>query len=275
MKNTIALVQMVSSQVVDINLSRAEALIREAARSAQFIFLPENFAALAAANPRQIGVQEAGAKPIIRTFLASLANELSCWIFAGTMPLASRSNGSVPIDGRVRAASIVYAPDGAEVARYDKIHMFDVDVDDSQRYYRESSTFEPGDTLTVVPTPMASIGLSVCYDIRFPELYRKLVEQGAECVLIPSAFTAITGKAHFEVLMRARAIENAVYTIAACQGGKHDSGRETFGQSMVVNPWGEVVARLAQGEGVLLAAIDREAVHRVRREMPVHQQRRL
>jgi len=275
MKNTIALVQMVSSQFVDDNLLRVDALIREAAGSAKFIFLPENFAALAAPNTYQIGEREEGLEPPIRSFLAALADELSCWIFAGTMPLARRANGEIPTGSRVRAASIVYNPDGVEIARYDKIHMFDVEVADSQRHYRESLTFEPGDELVVVPTPLGKIGLSVCYDIRFPELYRGLFAQGAECLLMPSAFTRVTGEAHFEVLMRARAIENVAYTIAACQGGVHDSGRETFGHSMVISPWGEVVAKLGLGEAILLADIDLDAVHRIRRDMPVHQQRRL
>lgn len=266
---------MVSSQFVEGNLTRVDTLIREAARSAKFIFLPENFAALAAPNTYQIGAREAGREPLIRTFLAALADELSCWIFAGTMPLAKRSNGAVPTGGRVRAASIVYNPDGVEIARYDKIHMFDVEVADSQRHYRESLVFEPGDELVVVATPLGKVGLSVCYDIRFPELYRRLFAQGAECLLVPSAFTRVTGEAHFEVLMRARAIENVAYTIAACQGGVHDSGRETHGHSMVVSPWGEVVAKLGLGEGVLFADVDLEAIHRIRRDMPVHHQRRL
>jgi predicted amidohydrolase len=275
MTNKIALVQMVSSQQVDKNLPRADAMIREAAQSAGYIFLPENFAALAAPDPGLIGRQEAGAQPLIRPWLSGLAKELGCWIFAGTLPLASRPDGSAIKDGRVRAASLVFDPTGLEVARYDKIHMFDVEVADAQRSYRESATFECGDSLALVPTPLAKIGLSVCYDIRFPELYRQLFAQGAECLAIPSAFTTVTGEAHFEVLMRARAIENVAYTIAACQGGRHDSGRETHGQSMVVNPWGEVVVRAGRGEDILLADINLDEVARIRRDMPVLQQRRL
>ena len=155
------------------------------------------------------------------------------------------------------------------------MHMFDVDVEDNQKHYMESDTFEPGKRLVCFGSPIGRVGLSVCYDIRFPELYRRLFADGALSMAIPSAFTRVTGAAHFEVLMRARAIENFAFTIAACQGGVHDSGRQTWGNSMVVGPWGDVLCRAGEGEDVVYARLDFEAQAQIRRDMPVDQQRRL
>lgn len=274
----IAIVQTVSSQQVDQNLPRISELVDQAAATgATAIFLPENVAALAASDPRQIGDTEsrgAEAGPI-RSLLGERARRHGCWIFAGTMPLSHRPDGTSVAGRRVRAASIVFDPDGNQVARYDKIHMFDVDVDDDQRHYLESATFEPGSDLVTVATPLGVVGLTVCYDIRFPELFRELFFRGAEIIAVPSAFTVPTGRAHFEVLMRARAIENFCYTVAACQGGQHDSGRQTWGHSMVVDPWGEIIAEAGTGEAVLTADIDLERVAQYRRDMPVGAQRRL
>lgn len=272
----IALVQMVSSRKRDRNLERIDALIAEAAAmSADAIFLPENFGALAAHDPRALGEAEATDAGVLRQRVAALAREHRCWIFAGTMPCSRRPDGSDVAQGRVRAASFVFDDAGRERARYDKIHMFDVDVEDSHRHYLESATFEPGEDLALVETPFGRVGLSVCYDIRFPELYRELFYRGAEIMAVPSAFTRPTGKAHFEILMRARAVENFSYTVAACQGGNHDSGRETYGHSMVVDPWGEVLVRAGDGEDVVVAEIDVAHVARIRAAMPVHEQRRL
>ena len=222
----IALVQMVSSRLVEENLVHADLLIREAARSqVEAIFLPENFIALANADPQAIGRAEVTPKGPGRRFIAHIAEQTGCWIFAGTMPVACRGDGAIVPDNRVRAASFVVNSQGEEVARYDKIHMFDVVVEDAIKFYVESDTFEPGNRLEIVETPFGNFGLSVCYDIRFPELYRQLRDKGVRSFCIPSAFTEATGKAHFEILMRARAVENACFTIAACQGGLHDSGR--------------------------------------------------
>ena len=267
---TIGLIQMVSSQHVDLNLRRAEALIKEAvSKEVDAVFLPENFAALASSKIRSLGEQESTRSGPIRQFLSEQAANHQCWIFGGTLPLAVRPDNSEIADGRVRAASLVYDASGNEVARYDKIHMFDVDVADNQKIYRESDTFEAGEGTVVVDSPVGRVGLSVCYDIRFADVYRDLFLNGAECIAIPSAFTAVTGKAHFEVLMRARAIENFCYTIAACQGGVHDSGRITHGHSMIVGPWGDVLAVCPEGEGVLTSKLDMESVHRVRSEIPI------
>jgi deaminated glutathione amidase len=276
MNPAVAVIQMVSSQHVDVNLIRAEALMTEAAGGgAQALFLPENFAALGNSNPRAIADGETGSAGPVRSFLSEMSRRLSCWVFAGTVPLATRPDGSVVEDGRVRAASLVYGDNGIEISRYDKIHMFDVDVDDSHGTYRESETFEPGTEISIVESPVGRVGLTVCYDIRFPELYRKLFTRGIDLFAVPSAFTTVTGKAHFKLLMQSRAVENSCFTVAACQGGEHDSGRKTYGHSMVVDPWGDVVGELGVGEGVLHCELDIERQQQIRREMPFIQQRRL
>lgn len=271
MKHRIAVLQMVSSQHLEANLQRADSLVRQAATmGVEAVFLPENFGALGAARPRDIGEDRS-----LRDLMAGLARATNLWIFAGTMPSSTRPDGTPVPASRVRAASIVYNPAGDEVARYDKIHMFDVDVDDSHRHYLESATFEPGDDVVVVDSIIGRVGLSVCYDIRFPELYRQLFAREAEILAIPSAFTRPTGEAHFEVLLRARAIENFSYVVASCQGGSHDSGRETYGHSMVIDPWGDIVCRAGEGEDILVAELDTSRVHEYRRNMPVGKQRRL
>ncbi|MBT4160455.1 MAG: carbon-nitrogen hydrolase family protein [Gammaproteobacteria bacterium] len=275
MKHKISVVQMVSSTQVDLNLLRAEALIEEAVRSSRFVFLPENFAALGRDDPVAIGRAESIADGPVRRFLGEMARRYQCWIFAGTIPLCTRPDGVPVPNGRVRAASLVYDPSGSEVSRYDKIHMFDVEVSDHQGTYKESDTFEPGEDIVCVESPLGRVGLTVCYDIRFPELYRHLFELEVDAVAVPSAFTEVTGEAHFELLMRARAVENTCFMIAACQGGVHDSGRRTFGHSMVVDPWGTVLGQLEKGEGVLVVEIDLSTRQKIRQDMPFHQQRRV
>lgn len=276
MKHRIALVQLVSSMQIERNLARVAELVKQAAeQDVSAIFLPENFAALANPDPHAIGAGETSAQGEIRAFASTLAVGTGCWLFAGTLPCGVRPDGSQVSDNRVRAASFVYDASGREVARYDKIHMFDVDVADNQHHYLESRVFEPGEVVVCTDSPIGRVGLSVCYDIRFPELYRQLAADGAECITIPSAFTRVTGAAHFEVLMRARAIENFTFTIAACQGGVHDSGRETWGNSMVVGPWGDVLCRAGEGEAVVVAELDMDRLAEIRRDMPVHKQRRL
>jgi len=271
----IALIQMVSSSQIDVSLASAEMLMQEVdGGQVDAIFLPENFAALGSDDPYQIGLREHTSKGPVRSFLREAAIRANCWIFAGTLPVASRPDGSPTAAGKVRAASLVLDQTGAEVARYDKIHMFDVDVADNHGAYRESNTFEHGTDLTLVDSPCGRVGLSVCYDIRFSELYLSLFKQGAEVLAIPSAFTETTGEAHFELLMRARAVESFAYSVAACQGGVHDSGRRTHGNSVVVNPWGDVIARAGRGEQVITADIDLVELKAVREKMPVMDQRK-
>ncbi|MFT5210159.1 MAG: putative amidohydrolase [Flavobacterium sp.] len=269
----VAVVQMVSSHHFEQNLLRVEPLIREAAsHDVVAVFLPENFLLFANTNPRGFAELQ---QNTARGFLARLAAELKCWIFAGTLPMSHTRSGKPVKNGRVRAASLVFDDGGVEVARYDKIHMFDVDVKDNQKHYRESDVFEAGDSLDYIQTPFGCFGLTVCYDIRFPEVYQRLRDEGVQCYTIPSAFTKITGLVHFEILMRARAIENACFTISACQGGLHDSGRETYGNSMIVNPWGEILCRASTGEDIIYAEIDYQFLNEIRRNMPTHLQRKL
>jgi predicted amidohydrolase len=272
----VAVIQMVSSQDVATSLGRLTELTRDLATSnVDAIFLPENFAALGHPSPAEIGQHEIQGQGPIQDYLRELGSRTNSWIFAGTMPLGYRADGSTLDDGRVRAASLVLDGDGGIRSRYDKIHMFDVDVDDAHRHYRESDTFEHGDEIVSVTTPWGEVGLSVCYDLRFSELYLALAKRGVNMITAPSAFTVPTGQAHFATLMRARAIESFVFMVAACQGGSHDSGRETYGHSMVVNPWGEIIAEAATGEDVLVVDIDFAEVTAARSSLPVLQQRRL
>ncbi len=265
----IAVVQLCSSQDVSLSLAQLSSVLAELKPGAvDAIFLPENFAALAAPSAHQIGLAEAEGPGFIRNFIANKAIETGAYIFAGTVPLAKRADGQMVPGQKVRAASLVFDPCGAEIARYDKQHLFDVDVPDQIGRYRESDTFEPGDAPRVVATAFGAVGLSVCYDLRFPEFFTRLTALGAEIIAVPSAFTAVTGAAHFEVLVRARAIENACFLVAACQSGGHDSGRETFGHSMVVSPWGEVLACREAGPGVFVTTLDLQDLRRVRSALP-------
>ena len=270
MKGRIAVLQMVSSMDVQSNLATVTDMVQRAANEdVKAIFLPENFAALASANPRSIGTAEEKSSGPIRKCLSGLSQTTGCWIFAGTLPTSVRPDGSLTEPPKVRAASFVYDERGREVGRYDKIHMFDVDVADNHKHYLESETFEAGEDLLCMDSPIGRIGLSVCYDIRFPELYRKLFSLGARSLVIPSAFTEVTGEAHFEVLMRSRAIENFCFTIAACQGGEHDSGRKTYGHSMVVSPWGEILAQATVGEDILIAELDYDKQAEIRSDFGI------
>ncbi len=289
MNNKAAVIQMVSTASVDTNLKAAGRLIDEAAGAgASLVLLPENFAVLDGGPLGQFAEIEGDSGALLQKFLSGKAREHGIYLIAGTMPIKSRprpmtitaSGLSVPVpdliaDGRVRPASLVCDPRGELIARYDKMHLFDVEVDDPQARYMESRSFEPGDTVVCVPTPLGRVGLSICYDLRFPELYRRLLENGAELLTVPSAFTRVTGEAHWEVLLRARAIENQCYVLAANQGGVHNATRETYGHSMIVDPWGRVLARVEKGEGIAVAPIDIAALHELRRKMPVQAHRRL
>jgi predicted amidohydrolase len=270
----VAAIQMVSCMQVQENLRSAAKLIDDAAmQGADLIVLPENFAAFANPDVGNIGQGETNPNGVIRRFLADQAARNRVWIVGGTIPTDSVGGSEVKVaNNRVRAACFVYDREGKEVARYDKIHMFDVTVDDDTKKYAESETFEAGDRLAVVDTPVGKMGLSVCYDLRFPEMYRILFRRGAEILSVPSAFTEVTGSAHWEVLMRSRAIENFCYVVGACQGGEHDSGRRTFGDSLIIDPWGRILCRLPKGPGVILAEIDLQALHEVRSDMPVDRQ---
>jgi len=264
----IAAIQMTSGPDVAANLEQAQPLLEEAARAgARLAVLPENFAfmGLRDADKRAVGETE-GSGPI-QDFLATTANRLRLWIVGGTIPLR------VGDDGRVAAASVVYDGDGNRVARYDKIHLFDVDIPGRAEAYRESAHVAPGSETVVVDTPVGRLGLSVCYDVRFPELFRSLSTAGAQILTVPSAFTSPTGRAHWETLMCARAIENLCYVVAPAQSGFHPNGRETYGDSMIVDYWGRVMQRLPRGRGCITAQIDLQRQAEVRQSFPALQHR--
>jgi predicted amidohydrolase len=202
--------------------------------------------------------------------LRDTAQRNRVWLVGGTIPIASTTNPE-----KIRAATLVFDDKGELKARYDKIHLFDVSLRNTNESYLESKTTEPGDKVVVLETPVGRVGLAVCYDIRFPELFRHFQAQGAEVILLPTAFTYTTGVAHWDVLVRARAIENLSYVVAACQTGKHANGRSTYGHSMVVNPWGEVKACLQQGSGVITDDLDIEYVRRLREDFPVLRHRKM
>jgi len=266
----VAAVQMASGPNVTANLYEAERLITKAAEAdARLVVLPENFAIMGMQETDKVAVREPEGRGPIQAFLAEQARRHGVWLVGGTIPLEA----SVP--GKVRAACLVYDSSGERVARYDKMHLFDVRITESAESYTESQTIEPGDRLAVLDTPFGRLGLAVCYDLRFPELFRGLFARGMEILALPAAFTAITGRAHWEVLVRARAIENFCYVVASAQGGYHFNGRETHGDSMIVEPWGGVLDRLPRGSGVVLGEVNLERVRDIRRNFPVAEHRRL
>ena len=265
-----AAVQMTSGPDVAANLAAAGRLIDAAAASgAAVVLLPENFNFIGQRDADKRTVAEAyGAGPT-QDFLAAAARRHGLWIIGGTQPLRSES-----ADGRVTNSSLVYDATGRCVARYDKIHLFDVDVPGKPgETYRESSHVAPGREAVVVDTPAGRVGLSVCYDMRFPELYRRLSAAGAEILVMPAAFTVPTGRAHWETLLRARAVENLCYVAAAAQSGVHPNGRETYGDTILIDFWGRVLTRLPRGSGVVSAPIDRAQLAQTRAEFPALQNR--
>jgi len=282
MAQRVAAVQMVSSGDIHDNLEAAGRLIGTAVqRGSELVLLPENFAVLDGGPLRRFAEIEGDSNALLQGFLADQARSHRITLVGGTIPLLSRprkgddAEPALLEDGRVRPACLVYDSQGDAIARYDKIHLFDVKVNDRQAEYSESRSFEPGDEVMVVDTPVGRLGLSICYDLRFPELYRRLRDQGAELVTVPSAFTRITGSAHWEVLLRARAIENQCFILAANQGGVHNESRETYGHSMIIDPWGTVLDSLDTGEGVVVADLELESLARVRSDMPIASHRRL
>ena len=263
-----AAIQMVSSASVRDNLAQAAALLAEAAEAgATLAVLPENFALMPRVEADRAAAVEADGDGPIQSFLAAQAREHKMFVVGGTLPLKAAAGD------KIRAACLVYAPSGQRIARYDKMHLFDVTLANGEEY-RESRAFEPGEASAAVATPLGRLGLAICYDVRFPELFRQLLSQGAELFALPSAFTQTTGEAHWEVLVRARAIENLAYVIAAGQGGLHANGRRTFGDSMIVDPWGVVLARRPQGPGVVVADIDRARQQALRAQLPAVSHRR-
>jgi len=265
----IAAIQMVSGTRVDDNLAAAGRLLDEAAaQGCEFAVLPEYFCLLGRADTDKLGLREPLGEGPIQAFLADRARALGLWIAGGTLPLVAGDAG------HVRNASLVFSPRGERVARYDKVHLFR--FDNGNERYDEARVIEPGHTpvafqLTDRAGASWRIGMSVCYDLRFPELYRELQ---ADVLLVPSAFTHVTGQAHWEPLLRARAIENLAYVVAPAQGGLHENGRRTWGHSMVVDPWGCVIAQRGdEGEGLAIAALDAGRLTELRRQLPALEHR--
>lgn len=255
----IAAIQMASGPYVAANLSEAERLIEIAVnQGAKLVALPEYFALMGFKETDKVAIREEEGKGVIQTFMKKMAKKHKIWLIGGSMPLVSN------YPNKVRNSCLVYNDKGDQVARYDKIHLFGLDL--GNEHYHEEKTIESGNSIEVVDTPFGKIGLSICYDLRFPELYRAMGE--VNIIVIPSAFTDTTGKAHWETLIRARAIENLSYVIAPAQGGYHLSGRETHGNSMIVDPWGVILDRLPRGSGVVIAAMNPKYQQSLRNSLP-------
>jgi nitrilase len=262
----VAAIQMVSTPDVQVNIASARRLVAEAAATgAQLVSLPEYWPIMGMSDSDKVGHAERPGHGPIQDFMAQAAREHGIWLIGGTLPLVSNDVA------KVMNTTLVYNPDGAAVGRYDKIHLFGFNK--GAESYDEARTIVPGGAVGSFEAPFGRVGLSVCYDLRFPELYRAM----GECALIvvPAAFTYTTGRAHWEVLLRARAIENQCYVLAAAQGGMHSNGRRTFGHSMLVDPWGEVKALLEEGEGVVSGALDADFLASVRESLPALKHRKL
>lgn len=264
-----AAIQMASSPSISANLLEAEKLIAEAVKAgAKLVALPENFALMGNHELEKIKVKEKDGLGTIQSFLEATARKYNVWIVGGTIPIAGNDAN------KVRAACLIYNNLGQRVARYDKVHLFDVNVPNTNEVYRESDTIEAGNDPLVIDTPFGRMGVAVCYDLRFPEFFRKMSEQGVDFIVIPSAFTAETGAAHWELLLRARAVENLCYIIAPNQGGFHKNGRRTFGHSMIIDPWGVILDCYKTGSGFVSAEIEHERITKVRAGFPVLTHRR-
>lgn len=260
-----AAIQMVSGKNIEPNLAEADKLIaRAAGRGAKLVVLPECFALFGEKDQTATGIAEATDQGGIRQKLSAMAKKYNVYLVSGTIPVSDAMEERRPF-----AACFLYDNQGQEIARYNKIHLFDVDVDDAQGCYKESDTYQPGNTVVFVDTPLGRIGLAVCYDLRFPELFRLLFQEKVDLLVIPAAFTKVTGAAHWLPLLQARAIENQCFVIGANQGGKHSEARETYGHSAIVSPWGEVTGLIKRGEGIAMSEIDREFLADVRKKMPI------
>ncbi len=269
-------VQMLSSAFIDNNLRQAQTLIEDAKKQhCELVVLPENFACFSHKDYLLTAAHEADYAGPICQFLSSMARDNSLYLVGGTIPMAVDTHGHKTVTDKVFTACTVWNPLGELTARYDKCHLFDVDVADSIGQYRESDTFLAGDDIVSTNVGHLNLGLSICYDLRFPELYRKLQHQGADMISVPSAFTFSTGEAHWEVLLRARAIENQCYVIAANQGGEHAKGRRTWGHSCIIDPWGEILCmQQDSGPGIVVADIDNRKIKHLRQSMPVLRHRK-
>jgi deaminated glutathione amidase len=268
--STVAAIQMTSGHRVEDNLEAAGKLLREAKEAgAELACLPENFSFIGLKDADKLAVAEADGSGPVQQFLSETARSLGLWILGGTTVIKGDSAR------RVSNTSLLIDAQGKRVARYDKIHLFDVAIPGRNEQYLESTYVTPGRKVVVADTPVGRLGLSVCYDMRFPELYRELVARGAQWLAMPAAFTVPTGRAHWETLLRARAIENLCYVVAPAQWGTHTSGRETYGDTLIVDYWGQVLSRLPSGIGVITAEFDLARLAEARTRFPALENRRL
>lgn len=268
----VAAIQMTSTADLNANLRAAETYLQQAAgQGADLILLPENFACY---GGDYLAVAEAHGEAL-QAWLAHWARTLGVTLIGGSIPLAQRPDGTAVPDQRVRTSSLMINPQGECIGRYDKLHLFDVHVADGQGRYCESAVFEPGNRLLVRAAGELQVGLMICYDLRFALLARALADAGANLLVYPSAFTEVTGAAHWHLLLRARAVETGCYVLAANQCGQHNDKRRSYGHSLLVNPWGEIVAELDNAPGVLLADIDLNRLQQIRDNLPLHQHQRL
>jgi len=262
--------QLASGSNVNANLLVTEKLVEAAAHDgANLVVLPENFAFMGANCSELLKIREPVEDGPLQYFLSHLAKRHGIWLVGGSIPMETIDNT------KVRSACLLFDAEGRRVARYDKIHLFDVNLVEADERYVESESIEPGDSLCVVDSPFGRMGLAICYDVRFPELFRAMLDQGAEIFVLPAAFTALTGKAHWESLLRARSIENLSFMLAAAQGGFHINGRETYGHSMIIDPWGNKLAERKRGNGYIIAELDLGFLGATRRNFPSINHRRL
>jgi predicted amidohydrolase len=256
----IGLIQMTSSTSVESNLMFVEQAMQQAyEEEVSLVSLPENFACMGF-NDDKFRIAEHYGQGPIQEKISQLARRFKLWVIAGTIPIKTAG-------AKVRSTSIVFDSHGQQVARYDKIHLFDVRVSEIEAH-KESTDVEAGHDLVVVETPVGKVGLTVCYDLRFSELYQKLLFKGAELFSVPSAFTAVTGKAHWELLLRARAVENLCFVLAVNQAGHHENGRDTYGHSMVIEPWGKILVEKKIGNGLITTNVDLQRLHQLREQFP-------
>jgi nitrilase len=263
-KVRVAAIQMVSTPRVDDNLDSAAGLIAEAAAAgAKLVVLPEYWPIISDNDADKLACREALGSGPLQAFLSLNARKHAIWLIGGSIPLATDE------DSKISSSCLLYDPKGQCIARYDKIHLFDVCVNpDRNELYRESDTITAGSRVVVGSCPFGNIGLSICYDLRFPELYRRMLDENISMIAVPSAFTTTTGERHWEMLLRTRAVENLSFVIAANQGGQHTAKRSTWGHSMIIDPWGEILASIDTGPGMICADLDLDRQQQLRQSFP-------
>lgn len=259
----VALLQLCSGSNIRANLAQIEQQIKQLPSSVKLVMTPENALLFASTADYRKHAEHEGEGPLQQA-IVDLATRYNVWLLVGSMPMYSRDNPK-----QITTSSLLFDNTGKLQARYDKLHLFDVDIADSHGRYHESDIYQYGQTVTVVDTPVGRLGMTICYDLRFPSLYQALRDKGAEIISIPAAFTRVTGEAHWEILLRARAIENQCWVLAPAQVGRHSEDRSTWGHSMVVDPWGTVITENADSVGLIKARVDVSGLSGIRQRMPV------